>query len=315
MDKINQQLAIVFPGQGSQAIGMLAEMGGAYPLVGETFDAASQVLGYDLWRLIQDGPEEDLNRTDRTQPAMLVAGVAVWRVWRQNGGPMPALMAGHSLGEYTALVCADAMSFECAVELVAERGRYMQEAVPAGQGAMAAILGLEDDQVIALCGEAAGGEIVSAVNFNSPGQVVIAGNSAAVERAVELARDAGAKRAIMLPVSVPSHCSLMQPAANNMRRILEETAFSQPLVPVLHNADVASHGDAAGIRDALVRQLYSPVRWVETVRRMKADGVTRVIECGPGKVLAGLNKRIDRDLATLAVYDTPSLQEALDSLA
>ncbi len=314
-DEVKQkdpQLAIVFPGQGSQAIGMLAEMGGAYPVVGETFDAASQVLGYDLWRLIQDGPEAELNRTDRTQPAMLVAGVAVWRVWRQCGGPLPALMAGHSLGEYTALACGDALSFECAVELVAERGRYMQDAVPEGQGAMAAILGLEDAQVIAACVEAAQGAVVAAVNFNSPGQVVIAGQKAAVERAVTLARDAGAKRAVTLPVSVPSHCALMQPAAERMRRLLDETAIAAPAVPVLHNADVEAFDDPARIRDALVRQLYSPVRWVETIRRMKAGGVTRIVECGPGKVLSGLVKRIDRELTAMAVYDIPSLKDALD---
>jgi [acyl-carrier-protein] S-malonyltransferase len=312
MQEKDEQLAIVFPGQGSQAIGMLAEMGGAYTVVGETFDAASRVLGYDLWRLIQDGPEADLNRTDRTQPAMLVAGVAVWRVWRQCGGPLPAVMAGHSLGEYTALACGDALSFECAVELVAERGRYMQEAVPEGQGAMAAILGLEDERVVAVCEEAAQGEVIAAVNFNSPGQVVVAGHAGAVDRAVALARDTGAKRALLLPVSVPSHCALMQPAAERMRRLLEETAISAPAVPVLHNADVAAYDDPARIRDALVRQLSSPVRWVETIRRMKAQGVSRIVECGPGKVLTGLVKRIDRELIASAVYDTPSLQEALD---
>lgn len=314
MSKGRKNIAVVFPGQGSQAIGMLAEMGGAYPIVGDTFDAASEVLGYDLWRLIQDGPDEELNRTDRTQPAMLVAGVAVWRVWEQCGGPQPALMAGHSLGEYTALVCTNAVSFECAVELVAERGRYMQAAVPEGQGAMAAILGLDDDQVIALCTQAAQGEVVDAVNFNSPGQVVVAGNAAAVERAVALAREAGAKRALLLPVSVPSHCSLMMPAAERMRRLLNETAFVSPAVPVIHNADVAAHATPELIRDALVRQLHSPVRWVETIQAMKQQGVTHVIECGPGKVLAGLNKRIDRELATLPVYDSNTLKAALDEV-
>jgi [acyl-carrier-protein] S-malonyltransferase len=312
MSNIDRQLAIVFPGQGSQSIGMLAEMGGAYPVVGETFDAASEVLGYDLWRLIQDGPEADLNRTDRTQPAMLVAGVAVWRVWRQCGGPLPAFMAGHSLGEYTALACVDAISFECAVELVAERGRYMQEAVPEGQGAMAAILGLEDEVVIALCKDVAQGEVVAAVNFNSPGQVVVAGQASAIERAIARAKENGAKRALLLPVSVPSHCALMQPAAERMRRLLDETAIVAPAVPVLHNADVAAFDDAGQIRDALVRQLYSPVRWVETIRHMKQQGVRRIVECGPGKVLTGLARRIDRDLTAIAVHDTPSLQEALD---
>ncbi len=257
-------------------------------------------------------PEADLNRTDRTQPAMLVAGVAVWRVWRQCGGPLPAVMAGHSLGEYTALACVDALSFECAVELVAERGRYMQEAVPQGQGGMAAILGLEDAQVIAVCKEAAQGEVVAAVNFNSPGQVVIAGQASAVERAIALARDAGAKRALPLPVSVPSHCALMRPAAERMHQLLDETAITKPAVPVLHNADVAAYDDPTQIRDALVRQLYSPVRWVETIARMKQQGVGHIVECGPGKVLTGLVKRIDRELTAMAVYDTSSLKEALD---
>ncbi len=312
MSDIDKNLAIVFPGQGSQSVGMLAEMGGAYPIVGDTFDAASEVLGYDLWRLIQDGPEADLNRTDRTQPAMLVAGIAIWRVWCQCGGPMPSVMAGHSLGEYTALACGDAISFECAVELVAERGRYMQAAVPEGQGAMAAILGLEDERVIALCADAAQGEVVAAVNFNSPGQVVIAGQATAVERAIARARETGAKRAILLPVSVPSHCALMQPAADQMSQLLEVTAIGIPAIPVLHNVDARAHGDAGDIRSALVRQLYSPVRWVETIQQMKQQGIKRVIECGPGKVLTGLVKRIDRELAAMAVYDTPSLQEALD---
>lgn len=312
MTDTDMNLAIIFPGQGSQSIGMLAEMGGAYPVVGETFDAASEVLGYDLWRLIQDGPEVELNRTDRTQPAMLVAGVAVWRVWRQCGGPTPTVMAGHSLGEYTALACGDAISFECAVELVAERGRYMQEAVLEGQGAMAAILGLEDEQVIALCADAAQGEVVAAVNFNSPGQVVIAGHASAVARAIARARDIGAKRALLLPVSVPSHCTLMQPAAEQMRQLLDSTAVGVPAIPVLQNVDAKAHVDAGDIRAALVRQLYSPVRWVETIRHMKLQGIDRIIECGPGKVLTGLVKRIERELTAMAVYDTPSLQEALD---
>lgn len=315
MKERDEQLAIVFPGQGSQAIGMLAEMGGAYPVVGETFDAASEVLGYDLWRLIQDGPEAELNRTDRTQPAMLAAGVAVWRVWRQCGGPLPALMAGHSLGEYTALACGDALSFECAVELVAERGRYMQEAVPEGQGAMAAILGLDDAMVVAACEQAAHGAVVAAVNFNSPGQVVIAGHRDAVERAIVLTREAGAKRAVPLPVSVPSHCALMLPAAERMRRLLDETAIVAPRVPVLHNVDVESRTEPAQIRDALVRQLHSPVRWVETIQGMKARGIRRIVECGPGKVLSGLVRRVDRELDALAVYDKPTLREALDHVA
>ena len=307
----NNSIAVVFPGQGSQSVGMLTELAAASPVVRETFDAASTVLGYDLWALVQNGPEEDLGRTDRTQPAMLAADVAVWRAWRQRGGALPLAMAGHSLGEYAALVCAGALSFERAVDLVAQRGRFMQEAVPAGQGAMAAVLGLEDEQLVQICAEAAQGEVVEAVNFNSPGQVVVAGSAAAVERAIELARQAGAKRAVTLPVSVPSHCALMKPAAERMRLLLEETPFDAPQVSVLHNADVRAHDDAGSIRDALVRQLYSPVRWVESVRAMAALGARTVLEFGPGKVLTGLNKRIDRELAASGVQDPASLDEAL----
>jgi [acyl-carrier-protein] S-malonyltransferase len=306
-----KRLAFVYPGQGSQSVGMLAELAQTYPVVKETFAEASAVLDYDLWQLVQQGPEADLNRTDRTQPAMLAAGVAVWRVWISNGGAVPEILAGHSLGEYTALVCSEALAFADAIRLVADRGRFMQEAVPSGQGAMAAILGLEDAQVIAVCRQAEQGDVVTAVNFNAPGQVVIAGTSAAVERAVALAREAGAKRAITLPVSVPSHCALMKPAAENMRHVLAKTPMHKPVLPVLHNADVASYADIAKIRDALVRQLYSPVRWVETVQNVEKRGVNIVIECGPGKVLAGLNKRIGRELVTLSVYDPDSLEEAL----
>lgn len=305
-------VAIVFPGQGSQSVGMMADLAEAHPVVRETFDAASSVLGLDLWALVQEGPAEELGRTDRTQPAMLAAGVAAWRAWRERGGTdRPVAMAGHSLGEYTALVCADALTFDAAVRLVAERGRFMQEAVPAGEGAMAAILGLEDDVVRAICESAAQGEVIEAVNFNSPGQVVVAGTTQAVARALEAARDAGARRSVMLPVSVPSHCALMRPAAEHMRALLDETPFTVPRVPVLHNADVDACDDPDGIRDALVRQLYSPVRWVETVRRMQSMGAGALIEVGPGKVLAGLARRIDRALPAAAVYDRASLDEAL----
>lgn len=306
-----QNLALVFPGQGSQAVGMLGELAAAYPVVEATFAEASAVLGYDLWNLVQNGPEQDLNRTDRTQPAMLTAGVAVWRAWQAEGGPQPALMAGHSLGEYTALVCAGAIAFADAVALVADRGRFMQEAVPQGEGAMAAVLGLEDEQIRQLCAEAAQGEVVEAVNFNAPGQVVIAGGKAAVERAIELLKAAGAKRALPLPVSVPSHCALMKPASVRLAERLETVNISAPSVPVIHNVDVASASDPAAIRDRLVRQLYSPVRWVETVQAMAAQGITTVVECGPGKVLAGLNRRIDKNLSTPAVYDPASLAQAL----
>ncbi len=310
-------LAFVFPGQGSQSVGMLAELATVYPQVHDTFAQASVVLGYDLWALVQSGPESELNQTHKTQPAMLAAGVAVWRAWQAQGGKMPAMMAGHSLGEYTALVCAGALEFTDAVRLVAERGRYMQDAVPAGQGAMAAILGLEDAQVIQICGDAAAlpgasqGEVVSAVNFNSPGQVVVAGSAAAVARAVDLAKQAGAKRVLLLPVSVPSHCALMKPASERLAVLLQTITIKPPTVPVLHNADVQAYSDAQQIRDALVRQLHNPVRWTETVRAMTSAGVKTLVECGPGKVLAGLNKRIDRDMAVLPVYDSGTLAEAL----
>ncbi len=303
--------AFVFPGQGSQAVGMLAELAAAFDTVEDTFAQASEVLGYDLWQLVQQGPAEELNATHKTQPAMLAAGVAVWRVWRGAGGGTPALMAGHSLGEYTALVCAGALDFADAVALVAERGRFMQQAVPPGEGAMAAILGLDDEQVAAVCDRAADGEVLEPVNFNSPGQVVIAGQATAVARAVEAAKAAGAKRALVLPVSVPSHCALMKPAAERLAERLTGVNIAAPSIPVLHNADVAAYSDPEQIRDALVRQLHSPVRWVETIRAMAAQGVAAVTECGPGKVLAGLNKRIERKMPVFPVFDPASLDKAL----
>lgn len=308
---MNRQLAIVFPGQGSQSVGMLAELAGAHPEVRATFAEASSVLDYDLWALVQNGPEADLNQTDRTQPAMLAAGVAVWRVWSRLGGATPAFMAGHSLGEYTALVCAGSLAFADGIRLVAERGRRMQEAVPAGIGAMAAILGLDDDQVREACSAAAQDEVVQAVNFNSPGQVVIAGHKAAVDRACEGAKAMGAKRAVPLAVSVPSHSSLMQPAAQAFAATLAATEIEAPQIPVIHNADVAAYTESAAIRDALIRQIYNPVRWVETIRFLGAQGVSRIVEAGPGKVLAGLNKRIDKNITSLAAFDSASLAEAL----
>ena len=304
-------LAFVFPGQGSQSAGMLAELAAQYPVVKDTFVEASTVLKLDLWQTVQDGPEETLNQTHITQPAMLTAGVATWRVWQARGGAMPQWMAGHSLGEYSALVCAGALDFAAAVELVALRGRYMQAAVPAGQGAMAAILGLDDAQVIDACKHAAQGEVVAAVNFNSPGQVVIAGQAAAVNRAMEACKAAGAKRVLPLPVSVPSHCALMKPAADQLAQRLQNMNVRKPQIPVLNNVDVAMPDAADAIRDALVRQLYNPVRWVETVQRMAGAGVTKLIECGPGKVLVGLNKRIVKDMATHALVDVASLDNAL----
>lgn len=304
-------LAIVFPGQGSQSVGMLQELAAVFPSVQDTFAEASAALGYDLWALVQNGPPEELNRTDITQPAMLAASVAVWRVWQAQGGQTPAVMAGHSLGEYTALVCAGAMGYAPAVKLVAERGRIMQEAVPADEGAMAAVLGLDDDTVRTACARAAGDEVVEAVNLNAPGQVVIAGNKAAVERALEELKAAGARRAVPLPVSVPSHCALMRPAAEQLAQYLEQIEIQASSIPVLHNVDVQVAEDAAGVRERLVQQLYSPVHWVGTVQAMAMQGIERIVECGPGKVLTGLNKRIAKDIDSLAVTDPASLEAAL----
>lgn len=310
-ETITVKTAMVFPGQGSQALGMLADLGADYDVVGDTFSQASEVLGYDLWQLIQGGPAEELNQTDRTQPAMLASGVAVWRAWRALGGEVPLVMAGHSLGEYTALVCAGALTFEDAVELVAERGRCMQSAVPAGVGGMAAILGLGNEAVAAVCRQAAGDEVVTPVNYNSPGQVVIAGHVAAVVRAIGLAKEAGAKRAVELPVSVPSHCVLMEPAAERFADKLQQLALSSPDIPVIQNVDAVSHQEPELIRTNLSRQLYSPVQWVRSIQAMGAAGVTRVFELGPGKVLTGLGKRIDKTIDYSAVYDAQTLKAAL----
>ncbi|MCU7796156.1 MAG: ACP S-malonyltransferase [Candidatus Thiodiazotropha sp. (ex Myrtea spinifera)] len=306
--------SIVFPGQGSQSVGMLGALSESYPSVTETFSEASEALGYDLWELVQNGPAEALNQTTKTQPAMLAAGVAVWRVWQSQGGAVPQQMAGHSLGEYTALVCAGAIAFGDAIKLVAERGRFMQEAVPEGTGGMAAILGLDDDKIREVCSAAAEGEVVEAVNFNSPGQVVIAGNKAAVDRACGLAKDAGAKRALPLPVSVPSHCALMKPAAERLADMLATIDVSSTTIPVLHNVSVEAADDADTIRQMLAAQLYSPVRWVETVGKMAASGTTTLLEAGPGKVLAGLTKRIDRNLKGVAIFDPDTLKNALETI-
>jgi [acyl-carrier-protein] S-malonyltransferase len=307
-------LAFVFPGQGSQSVGMSAALAAEYPIVQQTYAEASQALGFDLWGIVSNGPEEKLNETQITQPAMLVAGVAAWRVWQAQHGPQPVVMAGHSLGEYTALVCADALPFAEAVALVADRARFMQEAVPIGQGSMAAVLGLDDDAVRQVCAQAAQGEVLEPVNFNSPGQVVIAGTAAAIQRALEAAKTAGAKRAVALPVSVPSHCALMRPAAQRMAERMQKTSLSAPRVPVIHNTHVQAESDVSAIRKALARQIESPVRWVETIEKMARDGVTRIIECGPGRVLAGLNKRITDQAKTLTVYDPASLNAALAAL-
>lgn len=279
------------------------------PEVKATFDEASSVLGLDLWQLACDGPETALNQTVNTQPLMLAAGVAVFRAWQAIGGARPALLAGHSLGEYSALVAAGALSFGDAVALVRFRAEAMQDAVAEGEGAMAAILGLDGAPLLEACNEAAQGQVVAPVNFNSPGQVVIAGNKAAVERGIEACKARGAKKAILLPVSVPSHCALMQPAAERLRQRLSDVSFQNPEIPVLHNADVASHSQPEQIREALVRQLYSPVRWVETVQAITAHGILQMAECGPGKVLAGLGKRISAEARTVALVDAAALAQ------
>lgn len=303
--------AVVFPGQGSQSIGMLANLAESYPLVQETFKEASAALGYDLWQLVQQGPLEELNKTWRTQPALLAASVAIWRVWQAQNGGRPAIMAGHSLGEYSALVCASVIDFKDAVRLVELRGKLMQDAVPEGIGAMSAIIGLDNDSIAKACAEAAQGEVVAPVNFNSPGQVVIAGNKAAVERAGEACKAAGAKRVLPLPISVPSHCALMKPAADKLALALEGIAFNTPRFDVINNVDVACEVTAEAIRQALVRQLYSPVRWSETIEFMAAQGIKNVLEVGPGKVLTGLTKRITDRVTAAAVNDCLSLTDAL----
>ena len=307
------RLAFVFPGQGSQSLGMMRELAAHHPEVGQTFDTASQILGYDLWRLVMDGPLEDLNLTEHTQPAMLAAGVAAYKVLGKFTTAIPSWMAGHSLGEYTALVCSGAIDYADAVGLVAERARLMQGAVEAGTGAMAAVLGLDDEKLAALCGEiSTPEEVVSPANFNSPGQVVIAGHAAAVARAMEAVMQAGAKKAVLLPVSVPSHCPLMEGAALAFRETLAKTTIHEFNIPVIHNADVASHPAPDAVRSVLEQQLFNPVRWSDTIRFMHGQGVRRFIECGPGKVLASLNKRIVKDTRVEAVFDPGSLNKALE---
>jgi len=307
--------AACFPGQGSQSVGMLDAFAATYPEVRETFAEASEAFGLDLWALVSGGPKESLDQTENTQPAMLVAEISVWRVWQAQGGAAPALMAGHSLGEYAALVAAGSLSLVDGVRLAAERARLMQAAVPVGQGAMAAVLGLTDAQVMTACAEAAQGGVVEAVNFNAPGQVVIAGDVAAVGRAVIAAKAAGAKRSLLLPVSVPSHCALMRPAATLLAARLEAVDLRLPEVPVLHNVDAAAADSVAALRERLCEQLYRPVRWVETVQAMGAAGVSLAIEFGPGKVLTGLNKRCDKNITTLPVFDPETLTAALEATA
>ncbi|WP_432695107.1 ACP S-malonyltransferase [Marinobacterium sp. YM272] len=308
---MSQSLAFVFPGQGSQQLGMLSELAEQHPIIEQTFQEASDALGLDLWTLSQSGPEEKLNSTEITQPALLTAGVALWRLWEQKEGTAPSVMAGHSLGEYTALVCGGAIDFADGVKLVHARGNYMQQAVPAGAGGMAAILGLADDAVREACAAAAEGQVVSAVNFNCPGQVVIAGEKAAVERAIEACKAAGAKRAIALPVSVPSHCDLMKPAAERMAEELASIELRMPMIKVVQNVTAEAPGDLDELKNNLLTQLYSPVLWTASVQNMVTCGVATTIECGPGKVLSGLNKKIERSLNVAAINDAAGLEKAL----
>lgn len=303
--------AVIFPGQGSQSVGMLAELAARDPAIERTFSEASDVLGYDLWRLAQEGPETELGLTENTQPAMLAAGVAVYRAWQDRGGSLPVAMAGHSLGEYTALVCAGRIGFREAISLVRHRGRLMQRAVPAGEGAMAAILGLDDEQVTQACMAGAQGEVVAPINYNCPGQVVIAGQSAAVARALEAANSLGARRAVMLDVSVPSHCALMNSAAEELAERLRALEIGPGEMPVFHNVDARSRDDADQVRAALIQQLSQPVRWSDCVLAMRDIGATLFVEMGPGKVLTGLVRRIDRGLQAAACLDPDSLDAAL----
>lgn len=311
---INSNLAFVFPGQGSQKIGMLAELASANSLVEETFQEASEVLGYDSWQLVQQGEQDDINLTERTQPILLTASVAIWRLWQQQGGPTPLSMAGHSLGEWSALVCAGAVDFADAVAIVRARGAFMQQAVPVGVGAMAAIMGIDDQIVIDACTDSANGQIVDAVNFNAPGQVVIAGDAEAVARAISICKKAGAKRAVELPVSAPFHTSLMRPAADNLAEMVEQTAFTMPKIQVVHNVNAETESNPEVIKTLMLEQIYKPVLWVDCVNGLSARGAEILVECGPGRVLNGLSKRIDRNLTSLSTDDVASLENALTSV-
>ena len=310
---MNKNLAFVFPGQGSQKIGMLASLASINTVVLDTFSEASEALGYDLWELVQSGEQEAINLTERTQPILLASSVAIWRLWQEKSGPSPSLLAGHSLGEWSALVCSGVLGFTNALKIVRARGAYMQEAVPLGVGAMAAILGLDDQAVMDACDTARQGEVVDAVNFNAPGQIVIAGSALAVERAIELCKASGAKRALPLPVSAPFHTSLMHPAAENLAGLVNSTVFSTPQIPVIHNVHAQTESNPDAIKALMLEQIYKPVMWVDCVNELKAQGGKILIECGPGRVLNGLSKRIDRELTSYATDDLASLENALTS--
>lgn len=310
----NNNLAFVFPGQGSQKIGMLAQLAAQSPIVETTFAEASAALGYDLWDMIQHGEQEQINLTERTQPMLLTSSVAIWRLWSDRNGPAPGQMAGHSLGEWSALVCAGAVDFVDAVKIVQSRGAFMQQAVPVGVGAMAAILGLEDQVIFDACDSARQGEVVDAVNFNAPGQVVIAGSAAAVDRAIDLCKKAGAKRAMALPVSAPFHTSLMKPAAEQLAELVSSTAFATPTIPVIHNVHAQTETDAERIKALMLEQIYKPVMWVDCITALKQGGASVFAECGPGRVLNGLTKRIDREITSFAMDDPASLDNALTTI-
>ncbi len=312
----NTAFAMVFPGQGSQKVGMLAAAAQAHTVVRDTFSEASDALGYDVWSLVENGPQEELNLTAKTQPVLLTASVALWRAWRAAGGVAPTLLAGHSLGEFSALVCAGALQFADAVRLVRQRGEFMQSAVPVGEGAMAAIIGMDDEKINAICAQVAkdSAAVVAAVNFNSPGQVVIAGHVAAVDAAIAALQEAGAKRAMPLPVSAPFHTGLMQPAGDQLAQVLAEITINTPGIPVVHNVHAATESEPDKIRELLVQQIYSPVQWTACVQAISDAGVEHLVECGPGKVLSGLNRRIDKRLQSYALEEPEALSNALDAL-
>ena len=305
------KLAFVFPGQGSQKIGMLADLANQFSAVKETFNEASEVLDYDMWKLLQEGTQEEINLTERTQPILLTSSVAIWRIWNDKAGKVPSYMAGHSLGEWSALVCAGAVDFADALKIVRARGQYMQQAVPLGEGAMAAIIGLDDKAIVQACATAAESGVVDAVNFNAPGQVVIAGSTTAVNHAVELCKQAGAKRALPLPVSAPFHTSLMGPAAQQLSELVHSVAFKQPTIPIVHNVHAQIEDNVEKIRDLMLEQIYRPVRWVDCIKQLKMNGVTMTVECGPGRVLSGLSKRIDSELVSLITEDPASFEKTL----